>query len=83
MTRREAIKRLLIGVVYLPLDYFVLYPLAFFVGIIVAAIDILLTILTPWSFDRESRSARFWEEISQVPTWIFSGDSRDKPDWIP
>lgn len=84
MSRREAIKRLLIGIPYLPLYYFVLYPIAFFLGILVAIIDIAIEVLTPWSIERKPRAtARFWESISQVPTWIFSGDASDKPGWIP
>ena len=84
MARREAGKRLLIGVVYVPIYYFVLYPLVIALGIVVALVDISWTLLTGRSLRvKPTWASDSWESISQPITWIFSGEQRDKPGWVP
>lgn len=84
MARRDAFLRVLVGIVYLPLYYFVLYPLAFAVGIVLTAVDVLFTLVTGRRLEVKPRLAtRLWEGVSQGVTWVFSGRERDKPRWVP
>ena len=84
MTRKEAGRRLLFGIVYLPLYYVLLYPIVFFVGVIAAAISIAFTIVTGRELDLKPQwTASSWESISQPVTWVFSGRKSDKPGWVP
>ena len=82
--RRDAVERLLIGIVYLPLYYILLYPLVFFGGVILTALAIGWEVLTGRRPDIKPRaSASAWERISQPVTWVFSGRASDKPGWVP
>ena len=84
MARRDALSRAIIGIVYLPLYYLVLYPIVFVLGVLVTAVAVVWTFLTGRELERKPRAtARAWESISQPVTWIFSGNERDKPSWVP
>lgn len=84
MVRREAGKRVAIGIVYLPLYYFVLYPVVFVLGVLVTILDVLWTFATGRQLRRKPRwTTAAWESISQGVTWIFSGRESDKPGWVP
>ncbi|AUX09275.1 hypothetical protein AArcSl_1646 [Halalkaliarchaeum desulfuricum] len=83
MARKEASKRLLLGIVYLPVYYFILYPVVFFLGVLVTAVDILWTIVFGESLGLvPAWSSSTWESISQPVTWIFGGSRSDKPSWM-
>lgn len=84
MARRDAVFRGLFAVVYLPLYYLILYPIVFFAGVIVTAVSILFTGVTGRELRRKPRlTSNAWELISRPVTWIFSGQKRDKPTWMP
>ena len=84
MSRLDALERLIFGVVYLPLYYFVLYPIVFFVSVVLTAIGIVWTLITGRETGRKERTtSSTWERISQPVTWVFSGDRSDKPNWVP
>ena len=84
MTRSSALGRLVFGVVYLPLYYFVLYPLVFFIGVVVAALDIAFAAVTGKRLNvKPLATTKAWESISQGVTWVFSGRTQDKPGWVP
>lgn len=84
MARRDALERGLFAVVYLPLYAIVLYPVAFALGIIVAAVNILLSVILRRRVRFKSElAANAWRAISQPVTWVFSGEPRDKPGWVP
>lgn len=83
-SRREAVERLAVGVIYLPIYYLILYPIVFFGGVILTALAIGWEIVTGRRADIKPRtSASAWESISQPVTWVFSGEQRDKPGWVP
>lgn len=74
MARRESLKRVAIGVWYLPLYYFVLYPIAFAVGIVLGVLDILHGIATDENLENEPRtSSRLWNWASDNVDWVFTG----------
>lgn len=84
MSRLDALERLVFGVLYLPIYYFVLYPIVFFAGIILTAAGIIWTTLTGSDSTRRSDvTAGAWESISRPVTWVFSGKTSDKPGWVP
>lgn len=85
MSRRvDAFERAIFGIVYLPLYYFILYPIVFFAGVIVTAIGIVWTVITGRDVERKSQAASgAWESISRPVTWVFSGERSDKPGWVP
>lgn len=84
MSRRDALYRALFGILYLPLYYLVLYPVVFVLGVIVAGIDIGWTLLTGRSLQiKPAWTSNAWERISAPVTYVFSGDERRRPHWLP
>ena len=75
MARREALKRLVIGIPYVPLYAFVLYPISLVVGLVLAALSIGWAIMTDEasSFKPELAS-RIWRFPSDNMRWIISGE---------
>lgn len=84
MSRRDALLRAVVAVIYLPLYYFVLYPLAFVVGIVLTALSLVIQAVTGREPTLKPRlAASVWDGVSRPVTWIFGGQDRDKPTWVP
>ena len=84
MSRSDALRRAVVGIVYLPLYYVLLYPVVFFAGVVLTAIALLIQLVTGSEPDLKPQlTSSAWEAISQPVTWVFSGNDRDKPTWVP
>ena len=84
MSRSNALRRAVVGILYLPLYYVLLYPVVFFAGVILTAIALVIQLVTGSEPELKPQlTSSAWESISQPVTWVFSGDDRDKPTWVP
>ena len=75
MSRQEALKRLLIGIPFVPIYYFVIYPITLVIGIALAIPQIGWQLLTGRRIQIKSRIAnRSWRYGSDNMDWVMSGE---------
>ena len=82
MTRRDAAKRLVIAIPFVPIYAFVLYPASLAVGLVLGALAVLWELATgdspDWATDT---AARAWAWPSNNMQVLMSGDGDF--DWLP
>jgi hypothetical protein len=73
--RREAVRRLVLGVVFIPLYVVVFYPAAFFTGIVLGAVDVGYILVTGEKPDYAGRlSVTIWMWTGGNIRYILSGE---------
>lgn len=84
MSRRDALYRLAVGVIYLPLYWFVIFPTVLIIGLLVAGVDVVYALVTGGQLTRRRDWAtRSVEKIDDPVRYVLSGDERSRPDWLP
>lgn len=73
--RKELAKRAVLAIPYLPAYYFVLYPLSFFSGLVLAILGGIYTLITGKRVERKQRAtSEFWNWTSRNVDYILSGN---------
>lgn len=80
MSRREALKRVGLGIIYLPLYVVVLYPAAFLIGIALGVVDVVYILVTGEQPDYVGRFGKeTWRWTGQNVGYILSGHGEFEP----
>lgn len=75
MSRREAVRRIVLGVIYLPLYALVLYPAALVIGLVLGMIDVVHILVTKEKPDYVARFGKeLWSWTGQNMGYILSGE---------
>lgn len=79
MVRRGVLKRLLIGIIYLPLYHLILYPITFLLNTILFLLHAVYSLVTGKESNRVNLfQSGTWQFISTNVDYVWTGDGEFK-----